>query len=166
MGTDIGGLQLAIEKMEEVLSEKEAEIKQIHRHLTSLKEAADFLQNRSSVSAPRRRISGTSQPRSETGQFLSPKSVSPRVGRGDLAGKSLAECAQQILEDATDEEREAGLRPDELARRALLRGYSSSSSRNRGNDPGKIARSIRVMLPKMTRFFTIEEGRIRLATEE
>ena len=67
--------------------------------------------------------------------------------------------AEKVLEDADEKE---GLSADEITRRAIARGYRSTSFRNPTNDPNKIAKSIRVTLSKLSETFEVKAGKIRL----
>jgi len=147
-------MSINTESIESVISETEAEIKRLERALAALREAHAFLGTRAATSLSPR--DGGKKLR-QRGKKAAP-AISENNPPGDLAGMTLAKLAEKILEQATEPE---GLSADEITRRALLRGYRSTSFRNPANDPKIIATSMRVTLAKLDNF-EVKNGKIRL----
>jgi hypothetical protein len=148
------------ENIDVAIAETEEEIERLTRALAALKEASAFLNSRSAPSS-----ASSHQARNRKHRRGREIEEDPRPGTkaapssGDLAGMLLPKVAEKVLEDADEKE---GLSADEITRRAIARGYRSSSFRNPTNDPIKIAKSIRVTLSKLSEIFEVKAGKIRL----
>ena len=148
------------ENIDAAIAETEEEIERLTRAVAALKEASAFLSSRFAPSSASSHQTRNRKHRRGRGIEKNPRpGTKATPSSGDLAGMLLPKVAEKVLEDADEKE---GLSADEITRRAIARGYRSSSFRNPTNDPIKIARSIRVTLSKLSDTFEFKEGKFSL----
>ncbi len=148
------------ENIDAAIAETEEEIERLTRAVAALKEASAFLSSRFAPSLASSHQTTNRKHRRGRGIKKNPRpGTKATPPSGDLAGLLLPKVAEKVLEDADEKE---GLSADEITRRAIARGYRSSSFRNPTNDPIKIAKSIRVTLSKLSETFEVKAGKIRL----
>jgi hypothetical protein len=148
--------------MADALDDIEARINQIRSNIAALQSQLEPLERAAELIRPIYRFTLAADRPAKVAPKDREETINAAYPDGDFTGLTILEAAERILRESDG----AFIESKEIAKRALSRGYRTSSGRNPEGDPEKIIKSFNVIMRRHPDQFERQGRSFRLKQQD